>query len=270
MTSQPIISGAGAISAPRTGHGSRAMSTPCCGTARRSTGGSRNSPGGADRPRSRVLAALVLAEGWRPEAVAACCDGDRFRPAPLNAAEERLVRGLATRTLRHPEMPRAVANDLPEWLEPYLERVLGKGFEREMAALNTAAPIDLRVNLLKAGREAARRALAAEGIAAEPTPWSSIGLRLQRECRSAASPRSRRVSSKCRTRARRLRHSSSMPGPGCGSSIFAPGPEARPWRSPLKWLTAASSSLVTCRPGGSSARRAGCAAPGSAMSSGAC
>ena len=55
-------------------------------------------------PRSRVLAALVLIEGWRPEVVAACCDGDRFRPAPLNEAEERLVRGLATRTLRHPEM----------------------------------------------------------------------------------------------------------------------------------------------------------------------
>ena len=46
-------------------------------------------------------------------------------------------------------MPRAVANDLPEWLEPYLERVFGKGLEREMAALNAAAPIDLRVNLFK-------------------------------------------------------------------------------------------------------------------------
>jgi 16S rRNA (cytosine967-C5)-methyltransferase len=129
-------------------------------------------------PRSRVLVALVLAEGWRPEVIAACCDGDRFRPAPLSEAEERLVRGLATRTLRHPEMTRAVANDLPEWLEPYLERVFGQGLEREMAALNTAAPIDLRVNLLKSDRETARRALAAEGIAAEPTPWSSIGLRL--------------------------------------------------------------------------------------------
>jgi len=129
-------------------------------------------------PRNRVLAALVLTEGWRPEAVAACCDGDRFRPASLNEAEERLVRGLATRTLRHPEMPRAVANDLPEWLEPYLERVFGEALEREMAALNASAPIDLRVNLLKADRATARCALAAEGIPAEPTPWSPIGLRL--------------------------------------------------------------------------------------------
>ena len=129
-------------------------------------------------PRSRVLAALVLTEGWRPEAIQSCCDGDRFRPAPLTEAEEGLVRGLATRTLHHPEMPRAAANDLPEWLEPYLERVFGKGLEREMAAINASAPTDLRVNLLKADREAARRALMAEGVAAEPTPWSPIGLRL--------------------------------------------------------------------------------------------
>jgi 16S rRNA (cytosine967-C5)-methyltransferase len=128
--------------------------------------------------RSRVLAALVLIEGWRPDDVAACCDGDRFRPAPLSKAEEGLVHGLATRTLRHPEMPRAVANDLPDWLEPYFERVFGNGLEREMAALNAAASIDLRVNLLKADRERARRALAAEGVVAEPTPWSRVGLRL--------------------------------------------------------------------------------------------
>jgi 16S rRNA (cytosine967-C5)-methyltransferase len=129
--------------------------------------------------RSRVMASLVLIEGWRPEAIAACCDGDRFRPAPLRRDEERLVRDLASHTLRHPEMPRAVANDMPEWLLPYLERVFGGGLEREMAALNAPAPTDLRVNLLKADRETARRALAKEGVAADPTALSPLGLRLR-------------------------------------------------------------------------------------------
>ena len=129
-------------------------------------------------PRSRVLAALVLTEDWRPEAVAMCCDGHRFRPALLSEAEKRLVHALAKRTLRHPEMSRAVANDLPEWLMPYLERVFGKELERELAALNTPAPTDLRVNSLKADRAMARAALAAEGVMTEPTPWSPIGLRL--------------------------------------------------------------------------------------------
>ncbi|MBV9815505.1 MAG: RsmB/NOP family class I SAM-dependent RNA methyltransferase, partial [Alphaproteobacteria bacterium] len=131
-------------------------------------------------PRTRVLAGLELIEGWRPDAIEACCDGDRFRPKRLTRGEERLLHSLAGHTLRHPEMPRAVADDLPEWLVPYLERVFGKGLEREMAALNGPAPTDLRVNLLKTDREAARRMLAAEGIAAEPTPLSPLGLRLHR------------------------------------------------------------------------------------------
>ena len=69
-------------------------------------------------------------------------------------------------------------NDLPEWFEPYFERAFGKRLEREMAALNMPAPVDLRVNLLKTDRATARRALAAEHVSVEPTPWSPIGLRL--------------------------------------------------------------------------------------------
>jgi 16S rRNA (cytosine967-C5)-methyltransferase len=129
--------------------------------------------------RSRVLASLALVAVWRVDAILACCDGDRFRPARLSPTEERFIRDLSTYSLRHPEMPRAVANDLPEWLEPHLDRVFGIGLEREMAALNGSAPTDLRVNLLKADRGEARRALAAEGVAAKPTPLSPVGLRLR-------------------------------------------------------------------------------------------
>jgi 16S rRNA (cytosine967-C5)-methyltransferase len=130
--------------------------------------------------RSRVLASLVLIARWPPEEVARCCDGDRFRPAPLSPGEARLVAGLAGRTLHHPEMPRAAANDVPEWLLPCLERAFGAALEREIAGLNAAAPVDLRVNPLKGEREEARRRLAAEGVAAEPTPFSPLGLRLAR------------------------------------------------------------------------------------------
>jgi 16S rRNA (cytosine967-C5)-methyltransferase len=129
--------------------------------------------------RSRMIAALMLIDGKKPEEIAANFDGDRFRPAPLAPAEERLARTLASRTLTHPEMPRAVASDIPDWLLPHLEAVYGRRLEDEMAALNASAPIDLRTNSLKTDRDAARRALAAEHIAAEPTPWSPLGLRLK-------------------------------------------------------------------------------------------
>jgi 16S rRNA (cytosine967-C5)-methyltransferase len=134
----------------------------------------------APAARSRVLATLILVEGWGADVVAACCDGDRFRPAPLDGAETGLIRGLEGRTLQHPEMPRAVANDLPGWLAPFLERTFGKALEREMAALNNSAPIDLRVNTLKAGRDDVRRALATEGVKANPTRLSPVGLRLSK------------------------------------------------------------------------------------------
>ena len=128
--------------------------------------------------RSRVFAALLLTQQWKPEDITAACDGDRFRPAPLSPPEQRLVRGLAGRTLTHPEMPRATAAGIPDWLEPHLARVYGRRLEDEMAALNQPAPLDLRVNRVKADRDTAQRLLAAEGIHAEPTPWSPLGLRV--------------------------------------------------------------------------------------------
>ena len=49
----------------------------------------------------------------------------------------------------------------------------------ELRALLEPAPLDLRVNLLKATREEARAALAAEGLDATPTPHSPWGLRIE-------------------------------------------------------------------------------------------
>ena len=124
--------------------------------------------------------AWFLVEGWRPDALLACCDGDRFRPARLGRD-----RGTASSAISRPA-PCAIRRCrgrwptiCRDWLEPYLDRVFGRGLEREMTALNGPAPTDLRVNLLKADRETARRALAAEGVAAEPTPLSPLGLRLR-------------------------------------------------------------------------------------------
>lgn len=47
-------------------------------------------------------------------------------------------------------------------------------------ALKTQAPVDLRVNTIKAGRDEARAALAAAGVEAAPTPYAPTGLRLDK------------------------------------------------------------------------------------------
>ena len=79
---------------------------------------------------------------------------------------------------RKPDLTAAEAADLPDWLW----EALGKAIPAERDALARAwlapAPLDLRVNPFKTSRDAARAALAADGIDASPTPYSSLGLRV--------------------------------------------------------------------------------------------
>jgi 16S rRNA (cytosine967-C5)-methyltransferase len=138
----------------------------------------RESAGPAADGRRRMLAALVLLEGWSLDAVAEACDGDRFRPAPLAAAERRMLAGLAGRTLLDPAMAPPARGNFPDWLEPHLRAALGRELEREMTAMQEEAELDLRANLLKTDREAARAALAREGVEVARTRLSPVGLRV--------------------------------------------------------------------------------------------
>ena len=77
-------------------------------------------------------------------------------------------------------LPERLRHNLPDWLAERLQAELGADeFWRLVDALNQPAGLDLRVNTLKSRREDAQAALAAAGIAAEPTPFSPLGLRLQ-------------------------------------------------------------------------------------------
>ncbi len=74
----------------------------------------------------------------------------------------------------------AVAADLPDWLWERLGTAYGDADREALArAWLAAAPLDLRINPLKTTREDARRALEASGIAAAPTPYSPLGLRIR-------------------------------------------------------------------------------------------
>ena len=69
-----------------------------------------------------------------------------------------------------------VLGDYPEWLDPHLAKVFGDERAEEGAALSSRAPLDLRVNTLKAERDEALGALA--DLKPEPTRWSPVGLRI--------------------------------------------------------------------------------------------
>ncbi|GIK97165.1 MAG: rRNA cytosine-C5-methylase [Alphaproteobacteria bacterium] len=132
-----------------------------------------------DAGRARVIAALVLVDGWSADRVAGAFDGGRYRPPVLDRAEKSLAKALAGQTLAHPDQPLWVREEFPEWLEGELSVAFGPRLEAEMAALKEEAPLDLRVNTLRATRDAAIRALAAEEVEARPTPLSPWGLRVR-------------------------------------------------------------------------------------------
>jgi len=128
--------------------------------------------------RMRLFATLIMIEGWEPEAVAKACDGDRFRPNPLGILEQQIVKGLKGRSLNHPEMPRPVRLNYPDWLDPHWAGLFGDRVDFEMSVMTEMAPLDLRVNRLKGNRLDARSALSDEGVDAMPTPLSPTGLRV--------------------------------------------------------------------------------------------
>jgi 16S rRNA (cytosine967-C5)-methyltransferase len=78
-----------------------------------------------------------------------------------------------------PALPDKLRHNLPDWLANPLRESLGDGFWPLVEELARAAPLDLRVNAMKAKREEVQAALAEAGITAEPTPYSPWGLRIQ-------------------------------------------------------------------------------------------
>jgi 16S rRNA (cytosine967-C5)-methyltransferase len=75
-------------------------------------------------------------------------------------------------------LPDKLRHNLPDWLAGQLQERLRDGFWPLVLALEGPAPLDLRVNVLKARREEVQRALAESGFTSEPTPFSLWGLRV--------------------------------------------------------------------------------------------
>ena len=77
------------------------------------------------------------------------------------------------------DAPLGVHAEFPDWL---VEKLRSQKSETEILALGRSlqqpAPLDLRVNAVRGERAAVLRELAANGIAAEPTPYSPVGIRV--------------------------------------------------------------------------------------------
>ena len=126
-----------------------------------------------------LVAASLLTEGWTLSGVAHAYSGGRFAAEGLERGEHIALAKIEGHTLDHPDMPDAVRLEIPDWLLPRLAARFGDRLNAEMTAMEGNAPLDLRANPLKATRDEARAALAAEGWEARPTPYSVWGLRIE-------------------------------------------------------------------------------------------
>ncbi len=126
---------------------------------------------GAETPRAMLLGALHLERGLSPEEIAALCSGDRFAPEPLTAEE---LAALQSKKLD--DAPAHIVGDYPEWLDPSFKEAFGDERGVELKALAHRAPLDLRVNSLKATRERVLEELAP--LHAASSPHAPMGVRI--------------------------------------------------------------------------------------------
>ncbi len=116
---------------------------------------------------NNIVAAYLLMKGYSARAL----EETGFRGPAREMAERARQLDIGT-------LPFAQRANLPDWLA---QAVLEQYDEQEALALaqalNQPAPLDMRVNTLKAKREEVQAQLTLEGFACEPTPYSPIGLR---------------------------------------------------------------------------------------------
>jgi len=107
--------------------------------------------------------------GWQGE--------PRTLDAALDDGERRWLAGVSS--VDASALPDKLRHNLPDWLAGALHQQLDDAqFSSLTDALLEPAPLDLRVNSLKAKREDVQRVLQEAGIAAAATPYSPLGLRI--------------------------------------------------------------------------------------------
>ena len=125
--------------------------------------------------RELAVAALAGAAGWSDTDMTGAFDGSGYAPACLTEPERQLA-GAVRKAAAPP--PWAAAN-MPAWLAAEAEPVLAEAGSAGWQALAGEAPATLRVNSLKAGRDACLAALAEAGVDAAASALSPLGIALR-------------------------------------------------------------------------------------------
>ena len=128
---------------------------------------------GDESARALVIGSLSVADGLTTDAINALLQDGTHAPGALTDVE----RAALERMLHAPSEPWVRLN-YPQWLHPELSAAFGARLEVEVAGLNGRAPVDLRVNTLKAKRDHVLDEFERAGIAAKACPHAPTGVRV--------------------------------------------------------------------------------------------
>jgi 16S rRNA (cytosine967-C5)-methyltransferase len=118
----------------------------------------------SSEPHALVAAALMRSQGMSARALEGLVD-------------QKLLRRI--REARNADLAPAVRADLPDWLwDRLVHQYADEDAQRLAQGLLNPAPLDLRVNLARLERNAARARLDQDGVQAVDTPYSPAGLRI--------------------------------------------------------------------------------------------
>ncbi|MDQ8030338.1 MAG: class I SAM-dependent methyltransferase, partial [Brevundimonas sp.] len=133
--------------------------------------------GGREDGRALVIGSLSLIDNLPLDEIEALHAGDGYGPRPLSKQERSRLTAAG-----EGELPGWVASGLPEFAVEDFKATYGDRWAEEARELMAPrAPIDLRVNGLLATVSDVEAELKAAGLAPEPTPFSTFGLRLPSE-----------------------------------------------------------------------------------------
>ncbi|MCX8501086.1 MAG: RsmB/NOP family class I SAM-dependent RNA methyltransferase [Alphaproteobacteria bacterium] len=128
--------------------------------------------------RHRMIALLILEQGWTETRFAAEFDGDSYRPTPLSRAERQLLEMLAGQGLLDPRQPEWIRHEMPEWFLARFAAQYPAADAESLARMNQPAAMDLRVNRLLGERSQVLATIKGSGISAEATELSPLGIRV--------------------------------------------------------------------------------------------
>lgn len=133
--------------------------------------------GGPVDARALVIADLMIGGEQSMASIDDIFSGEQFAPPPLTEAGRALAAALEKKDLDDPAMPLRERTECPDWAFSRLQRSLGAGYEAEMKAMLATAPMDLRVNLIKAPRDDVLARLKKEGLEVEAGKHSPTAIR---------------------------------------------------------------------------------------------